>query len=106
MGYFLSFGLLYLGYCLVDWGHYTAKHDPVSLWWLMSGQGLKYPTGTGIPNKQVQPNFGNLNNSQQAIAAQASQAGIAAGKLGGVTYTQPTTSAVSAPGRSGGTQIV
>jgi hypothetical protein len=51
VGYFLSFGLLYLGYCLVDWGHYVVKHEPVNLWWLMSGLGTRDGKATTIgPN--------------------------------------------------------
>jgi hypothetical protein len=41
VGYFLSFGLLWFGYALLDWGHYIVKHEPVSLWWLMSGLGTR-----------------------------------------------------------------
>lgn len=45
MGYFLAFGLVYIGYALVDWGHYVLKHEQVTLWYLMSGVGTP-PVGT------------------------------------------------------------
>jgi hypothetical protein len=60
VGYFLSFGLLYLGYCLVDWGHYVVKHEPVNLWWLMSGLGTRDGTASsfngGVGPPGIDPN--------------------------------------------------
>jgi hypothetical protein len=45
LGYFLAFGFIYVGYSLLDWGHYIIKHEHISLWYLMSGLGDATLTG-------------------------------------------------------------
>lgn len=51
MGFFIFFGLVYVGYSILDWGHYVVKHEKVSLWWLMSSFGSRdgfNATGSGL----------------------------------------------------------
>jgi hypothetical protein len=42
LGYFLAFGVVAAGYTVLVWGHYIQQHQPVSMWYLLSGSGNKY----------------------------------------------------------------
>lgn len=58
MGYFLAFGVILIGYTVLDWGHYVQRHEGVSLWWLVSGKGNKYG-GKGTSSASGASGFDN-----------------------------------------------
>jgi hypothetical protein len=38
VGYIFAFGLMLVGYTLIDWGQYAVRGKNVSMWYLLSGR--------------------------------------------------------------------